>query len=196
MVARSSRIQFAVNINMDITSIYYCRSRVLVPCNTHNTSSFFNLYSFGTKKRRAVAWVLERSISISGRNWDNAISWLYCTITTYFHRFALLANLRYQNVFCCKSYLNCSWFTNFKPNFPKTGVEGHSSLQHSCDGEWEKRTFVQAAASHGSDRQLWHLLLAMYIVILSSLAPIFFAIHSLMVSLLCLSDRCHPVSEK
>jgi hypothetical protein len=43
--------------------------------------------------------------------WDNALhsfSVLCCTASTYFSRLTLVANVRFQNVFCSKPRLNCS----------------------------------------------------------------------------------------
>jgi hypothetical protein len=51
----------------------------------------------------------------------------------HFHRFTLLASVRFQNVLCFEAHLNCSWFHNFKPSFPKIGVDGHSTLRRSAD---------------------------------------------------------------
>jgi hypothetical protein len=68
--------------------------------------------------------------------WDNSLFWfslLYCTATTYFHRFALPPGVGFQNEFCSKSRLKCSWFPDFKPSFLKIGVDGHSTLQYSGD---------------------------------------------------------------
>jgi hypothetical protein len=33
---------------------------------------------------------------------------LCCTISTYFHRFTLLASVKFKNVFCSESHFNCS----------------------------------------------------------------------------------------
>jgi hypothetical protein len=47
--------------------------------------------------------------------------------------FALVASVRRQNVFCSKSHLNCTWYPNLTPTFPRIGVDWHSALQYSCD---------------------------------------------------------------
>jgi hypothetical protein len=39
--------------------------------------------------------------------------------------------VRLENVFCSKSLLNWSWFTNFKVSFSNTGFDGHSPFQYS-----------------------------------------------------------------
>jgi hypothetical protein len=68
--------------------------------------------------RRIVACILEFTVSSFERKRDNGLSWfsvLCFTISTYFPRFTLLASVWFQNVFCFKSNLNCSWFPNFKP---------------------------------------------------------------------------------
>jgi hypothetical protein len=52
----------------------------------------------------------------------------------YFNVFTLIASVKFQNDFCLKLHLNYSWFPNFKPSFPKTGIHVHSTLLHySCD---------------------------------------------------------------
>lgn len=49
---------------------------------------------------------------------------LYCTF---------LVNVRFWDMFCSKSHLNCLLFHNFKSCFPNTGVDYHSMLQYSGD---------------------------------------------------------------
>jgi hypothetical protein len=93
------------------------------------------LYTLITNLTQTVAQLMECPIlSTFGKKWHNALFWLSVMcwiISTYFRRFTLLANVRYKNVFCSESHLNCSWFPNFKPSFPNIGVDGHSTLQHS-----------------------------------------------------------------
>jgi hypothetical protein len=84
-----------------------------------------------------VTCVWKYSISILEWKWDNALfrfSILCCTISTHFHRFTSLASVRFQNVFCSESHLNCGWVPNFKPSFLKIGVVVHSTLQYSGNG--------------------------------------------------------------
>jgi hypothetical protein len=55
----------------------------------------------------------------------SGFSILCCIISTYSHSFTLQV---YWNVFCSNSVQ-----TNFKPSFPKTGADGHSTLHYSGD---------------------------------------------------------------
>jgi hypothetical protein len=61
--------------------------------------------------------VLQCYTSPFGRQWGTALFWfslLCCRTCIYFHRFALFAGVRFQNVFCSKSHLNYSWLPNLK----------------------------------------------------------------------------------
>jgi hypothetical protein len=83
---------------------------------------------------------MDRSISTSGRKCDNALLWrsiLCCSNSTYFHGFTWLESIRYQNVFCSKSQLNCSWFRNFKRNVFVAMDMFHFRNKVAC---WEEGT--------------------------------------------------------
>jgi hypothetical protein len=60
----------------------------------------------------------------------------------YFHSFALPPGVSFQNVFCSKSRLKCSWFPNFKPSFLKIGIDGRTTFQYSGDGMLSGQTFL------------------------------------------------------
>jgi hypothetical protein len=90
-----------------------------------------SLLSEHQDKWHIVASGLECSISTFMWKWDNTLflfATLCCTAITYFHSFALPPGVRFQNVFCSKSCLKCSWFPNFKPSFLKIGIGGHNYI--------------------------------------------------------------------
>lgn len=80
-----------------------------------------------------IAWVLESSISTLGQKWGYERFSFYvlcCTASIQFHIFTLSASVQFQNVFCCRSHLNCNCSPNFKSCFLKLGVHGQSTLQY------------------------------------------------------------------
>lgn len=84
-------------------------------------------------ERHFVTWVLQRSVSTSGRKWDNSPSWFCvscCTISTRF-MFTTFVNVRSQNVFRSELLLNHGWIPNLRPSFLKTVLmnEVRSSTQ-------------------------------------------------------------------
>jgi hypothetical protein len=78
-----------------------------------------------------VDWVMECSTSTLGRKFTLLILVLYGTLCTYFHRMTSPASVRFQNVFCSKSYFNDTLFHHFKPSLSKRLLMDivHSSAQ-------------------------------------------------------------------
>jgi hypothetical protein len=57
----------------------------------------------------------------------------WATVQHHLETVTSLASARFQHAFCSESHQNCSSFPDFKPIFPKTVSDGHSTLQNSCD---------------------------------------------------------------
>jgi hypothetical protein len=96
----------------------------------HHKCFWLQYIAFHYEITQFVTRVLEWSISTPGQKGDNALFWfslLRCIISTH------LQSRRFQNVFCSKSHLNCSWFPKFKSSFLKIVADRYSSLRYSGD---------------------------------------------------------------
>jgi hypothetical protein len=76
--------------------------------------------------RYGMTWLLECLSPTFGSKWDTQFCNFPCCVL--FHRFALLASVRFQNVFCSKSHLNCRLQRDFKSIFPNIGADEHSAV--------------------------------------------------------------------
>jgi hypothetical protein len=83
VVASISRIQSAFNINMDIISVSYRRSQVLVPSNRHNTCLILTFTILAHRRCRLWPEYLSVLSPFLAQTFDNAVLFLYCTISMY-----------------------------------------------------------------------------------------------------------------
>lgn len=116
-----------------------------------------SLLSENQDKWHIVASGLWCSVSTFMWKWDTLLLFaiLCCTATKYFHSFALPSGMRFQNVFCSKSHLKCSWFPNFKPCFLKIGIDGHTTFQYSGDGMLPGQMFLYFDGGGRSEICVW-----------------------------------------